>query len=298
MSKTEKQKKKYSYEQRRKRIISIVCVILAALFLLWTVAGSMLFTFGEEGINTGEASSVQSQETPSRMRGIWVATVANVDYPTKPSVSPEVLKAEADIAIRDCYDMGMNAIFLQVRPAADALYASDYFPWSRYLTGTQGKAPEDGFDPLAYWVEKAHERGIELHAWINPYRITSSSADWNRLSADNPAKGAYNDYVVKFKNNYYFDPGQPAVRDLITAGAVEIVEKYNVDGIHFDDYFYPEEQSGAVFQDRDTYAAYGNGMSLADWRRENVNQLIKCIHIFMVWPACHDGRYILRTKLL
>ena len=94
MSKTEKQKKKYSYEQRRKRIISIVCVILAALFLLWTVAGSMLFTFGEEGINTGEASSVQSQETPSRMRGIWVATVANVDYPTKPSVSPEVLKAE------------------------------------------------------------------------------------------------------------------------------------------------------------------------------------------------------------
>lgn len=292
MAKNEKNNGKNAYEQRRKWMISIVCIILAALFLLWTVAGTMLFTFGEETAAVDETSgSLQTERTPSRMRGIWVATAANLDYPTRPSASPEALKAEADIVIRDCYDMGMNAIFLQVRPAADAFYPSAYFPWSRYLTGTQGQAPDDDFDPLAYWVEKAHERGIELHAWINPFRITSSSSDWNRLSWNNPAKGAWNDYVIRFNGNYYFDPGQPAVRDLITAGAAEIVENYDVDGIHFDDYFYPELNSGASFNDAASYAAYGSGMSLADWRRDNINQLIRQVNdaVHAADPHCVFG---------
>ena len=293
MSKIEKRKTKNSYEQRRRRMISIVCIILAGLFLLWTVAGTMLFSFGEEREETNRSSAVKAQSAGSstELRGIWVSTVGNLDYPTKPSVSPEALKAEADIVIRDCYDMGMNAIFLQVRPAADAFYPSAYYPWSRYLTGTQGTAPEDGFDPLAYWVERAHERGIELHAWINPYRITTSSSDWDRLSSNNPAKGAWNDYVVKFNGNYYFDPGQPAVRDLITAGVKEIVENYDVDGIHFDDYFYPDETSGNSFNDAGTYAAYGNGMSRADWRRDNINQQIRQVNdtVHAVDPHCVFG---------
>lgn len=292
MAKIEKRKERNQYEQRRKRIISIVCIVLAAMFLLWTVAGTMLFTFGQETEGVASQGTTQTEEKiPSRMRGIWVCTVGNLDYPTRPSTSPEALKAEADVVIRDCYDMGMNTIFLQVRPAADAFYRSNYYPWSRYLTGTQGVAPDDGFDPLAYWVEKAHERGIELHAWINPYRITTSSSDWNRMSEDNPAKGAWNDYVIRYNGNYYFDPGQPAVRDLITAAATEIVENYKVDGIHFDDYFYPDPSSGAAFNDAGSYAAYGNGMSLADWRRENVNQLIKQVNhsVHAANPNCVFG---------
>ena len=321
MAKKGRKKTKKDYEARRKRLISAVCIALAAMFLIWTVAGTMLFSFGVEeeprevsaapAEQTGNVSPFEAREkealaeapeasvmasgqtavTASELRGIWVSTVANLDYPTVPSTSPQALKAEADIVIHDCYEMGMNAIFLQVRPAADAFYRSAYFPWSRYLTGQQGLEPEDGFDPLAYWVEKAHERGIELHAWINPYRITTSSSDWDRLSWNNPAKGAWNDYVVRFNGNYYFDPGQPAVRDLITAAAVEIVQNYNVDGIHFDDYFYPEQTSSAAFNDTGTYAAYGNGMNLADWRRENVNQLIRQVNdaVHTADPHCVFG---------
>ena len=281
MAKKERKKTRRDYEARRKRIISIVCIALAAMFLIWTVAGTMLFSFANEGSSPDQpAPAPQQSEISSELRGIWVCTVSNIDYPTVPSVSPEALKAEADTVIHDCYELGMNAIFLQVRPASDAIYKSAYFPWSRYLTGQQGTAPEDDFDPLAYWVEKAHERGIELHAWINPFRVAQSSSEWKRLSEDNPALGAYNDYVIQCGGGYYFDPGQPAVRGLIIDGVKEIVENYNVDGIHFDDYFYPDQTSsaGSVFHDQDAYQAYGNGMDLAEWRRENINQLIRKVY--------------------
>lgn len=213
--------------------------------------------------------------TPSasgEMRGVWVSSVYNLDYPSSPTTDPDKLKAEADEILDNCVKWGLNAVFLQVRPSGDALYKSDLFPWSKYLTGSVGTAPQGGFDPLGYWVEAAHKRGLELHAWINPYRITrSKDTEWNSLPNTHPAK-MNPDWVVKYSDgNYYFDPGIPEVRDLVTRGAVEIVQNYDVDGLHMDDYFYP----GTDFNDAATYQKYGSSFSnIADFRRDSVNQLV------------------------
>lgn len=213
--------------------------------------------------------------TPSaseEMRGVWVSSVYNLDYPASPTTDPDKLKAEADEILDNCVKWGLNAVFLQVRPSGDALYKSDLFPWSKYLTGSVGTAPQDGFDPLEYWVEAAHKRGLELHAWINPYRITrSKDTEWNSLPSTHPAK-MNPDWVVKYSDgNYYFNPGIPEVRDLVTRGAVEIVQNYDVDGLHMDDYFYP----GTDFNDAATYQKYGSSFSnIADFRRDSVNQLV------------------------
>ncbi len=212
--------------------------------------------------------------TPAKeisFRAAWVSTVYHLDYPSQPTVSAQTLQAEAQQIIQNAKEMGLTALILQVRPSSDALYPSDIFPWSRYLTGTQGTAPENEFDPLAYWVQQAHAAGLELHAWINPYRITTGKeAEWNSLAAEHPAK-LHPDWVVVYDENYYWNPGLPEVRQLVIDGAMEIVNRYDVDGIHLDDYFYP----GQDFQDGETYAAYGGAFDdLGDWRRENVNQLI------------------------
>lgn len=213
--------------------------------------------------------------TPSasgEMRGVWVSSVYNLDYPSSPTTDPDKLKAEADEILDNCVKWGLNAVFLQVRPSGDALYKSDLFPWSKYLIGSVGTAPQGGFDPLGYWVEAAHKRGLELHAWINPYRITrSKDTEWNALPSTHPAK-MNPDWVVKYSDgNYYFDPGIPEVRDLVTRGAVEIVQNYDVDGLHMDDYFYP----GTDFNDAATYQKYGSSFSnIADFRRDSVNQLV------------------------
>lgn len=213
--------------------------------------------------------------TPSasgEMRGVWVSSVYNLDYPSSPTTDSDKLKAEADEILDNCVKWGLNAVFLQVRPSGDALYKSDLFPWSKYLTGSVGTAPQGGFDPLGYWVEAAHKRGLELHAWINPYRITrSKDTEWNALPSTHPAK-MNPDWVVKYSDgNYYFNPGIPEVRDLVTRGAVEIVQNYDVDGLHMDDYFYP----GTDFNDAATYQKYGSSFSnIADFRRDSVNQLV------------------------
>lgn len=206
------------------------------------------------------------------MRGVWVASVYNLDYPISPTTNNEMLKREADKILNDAYDMGLNAVFLQVRPSADALYKSNLFPWSKWLTGKNGTACDNDFDPLKYWTEQAHLRGIELHAWINPYRITKSGSEYDNLALNSPAK-LNPTYVVKHTDgNYYFNPGIPEVRKLVVDGALEIVRNYDVDGIHMDDYFYPSTN----FSDGDTYKKYGTGFSsIDDWRRNNVDLLIK-----------------------
>ena len=208
------------------------------------------------------------------MRGVWVSSVYNLDYPSVQTTDAAALRREADAILDDCARWGINTVFLQVRPTSDALYDSDIFPWSRYLTGSQGTAPANNFDPLDYWIDGAHDRGIELHAWINPYRITRAGAtDWDDVSPDNPA-AEHPEWVIEYGGNYYYDPGLPAVREMVIEGAVEIARNYDVDGIHLDDYFYP----GTDFNDDATYARYGGGLSLADWRRDNVNQLVEGLH--------------------
>ncbi len=213
----------------------------------------------------------------SEMRGMWVATVLNIDYPSKPTANPDQLRTEALNALDKAQSLGLNAVFLQVRPAADALYKSDYFPWSKYLTGKQGTAPDNGFDPLSFWVEEAHKRGIQLHAWVNPYRITKKTAaepaqELKQLASTHPAR-LHPEWTVKHTDgNFYFNPGIPEVRQLVIDSSLELVTRYGVDGVHFDDYFYP----GKDFSDAATYSKYGKGFAnIDDWRRDNVNTLVR-----------------------
>lgn len=212
-----------------------------------------------------------AQPAQDGMRGVWVSSVANIDYPSQQGLSADQLKSEADTILNNIAAMGLNTVFLQVRPSADALYQSALFPWSRYVSGTTGQAPDGDFDVLAYWVEGAHSRGLQLHAWLNPYRITrDGKEELDALPETSPAK-QHPEWVVEYEGNYYFNPGLPAVQQLVVDGAAEIVRNYDVDGIHLDDYFYP----GTDFNDAAAYARYGDDFSdIGDWRRDNVNTLI------------------------
>ena len=176
-----------------------------------------------------------AQPAKDDMRGVWVASVHNIDFPSEQGMTADQLKAEADTELDNIAAMGLNTVFLQVRPSADALYPSELFPWSRYVSGTAGQAPDGSFDVLGYWVTAAHERGLQLHAWINPYRITIDGEDeWNAIPDSSPAK-QHPEWVIKYNDNYYFDPGIPAVQQLVVDGAAEIVKNYDVDGIHLDE---------------------------------------------------------------
>ena len=212
-----------------------------------------------------------AQPAQDGMRGVWVSSVANIDYPSQQGLSADQLKSEADTILNNIAAMGLNTVFLQVRPSADALYQSALFPWSRYVSGTAGQAPDGDFDVLAYWVEGAHSRGLQLHAWLNPYRITrDGKEELDALPETSPAK-QHPEWVVEYEGNYYFNPGLPAVQQLVVDGAAEIVRNYDVDGIHLDDYFYP----GTDFNDAAAYARYGDDFDdIGDWRRDNVNTLI------------------------
>lgn len=202
-----------------------------------------------------------------KMRGVWVSSVYNLDYPKKPTTDAAELRVMAEECVNKCKELGFNAVFLQVRPMSDALYKSEIFPTSAYLTGKQGINAANGFDTLNCWTELCHERGMELHAWINPYRAAAANTE---MSADNPAV-LYPELTVKYEDKLYYDPGEPRVRELIVSGAREIAQNYNVDGIHFDDYFYPS----ADFNDAASFKKYGNGKSKAEWRRENTEALIR-----------------------
>ena len=263
---------KNSYVRKRKRWLSVTALVIAIIFVVWTVATSLMSVWAADG-SSSSASGTVTKTSADDMRGIWVSTVMNLDYPSVKTTDAATLKSEADKILDNIKAMNMNTVFLQVRPCGDAFYKSDIFPWSSYISGTQGVAPAGGFDPLEYWVSAAHARGLELHAWINPYRITrGGDTEWNSLSADNPAKGDYADCVVKYSDgNYYYDPGKPKSVDLIVKGALEIVKNYDVDGIHMDDYFYP----GTSFNDDASWNSYGSGYSdKSAWRRDNVNKLV------------------------
>jgi uncharacterized lipoprotein YddW (UPF0748 family)/N-acetylmuramoyl-L-alanine amidase len=209
---------------------------------------------------------------PAGFRGVWVATVLNLDYPSQKGLSAAALRSEADAILNGALDMGFNAIVLQVRPTGDALYKSSIFPWSDVLTGEQGKEPPGGFDPLAYFIEGAHSRGMELHAWLNPYRIARNTQNVSGLSADNPARINPSWAVAHSDGHLYYDPGNPEVLEMILGGIREILDNYAVDGIHFDDYFYP----GRTFGDDASYRAHGGSFANKDeWRRDNINRLIR-----------------------
>lgn len=217
-----------------------------------------------------------AQESPARkreFRGVWIATVANIDWPSKPGLTVELQKSELIRILDDHKKTGMNAVMFQIRPAADAFYGKSRELWSRYLTGVQGKAPSPYYDPLEFAIIEAHKRGMELHAWFNPYRATMNLID----SHTNPQ------HITKQKPEWFFtyggkklfNPGIPEVRDYIVQIVLDVVRNYDIDGVHFDDYFYPYPEANQTIRDNETFYKYGvNFKNIEDWRRNNVDTLI------------------------
>ncbi len=216
-------------------------------------------------------------------RGVWVATVANIDWPSKPGLTTAQQKQELLALLDRAVQLKLNAIIFQVRPACDAMYASKIEPWSEYLTGKMGQAPWPRYDPLEFAVEEAHKRGLELHAWFNPYRAHHFQAK-SPISANHISRTRPN-LVRSYGKYLWLDPGDPAVQDYSLSVVMDVVKRYDVDGIHFDDYFYPYEEKGADGRDQDfpdeaSWKKFGaNGkLSRDDWRRANVNQFVERVY--------------------
>ena len=211
------------------------------------------------------------------VRGVWFSFI---DWEKMPS-EKKAFEQEVDAVMNKCLELGLNTIFVHARSHSDAMYQSNLYPWSRFITGTQGQYP--GYDPYKIFIDAAHKRGISFHAWVNPYRVTGHLNKWEQVCGRNPAKTymQHNSrWVLKNKNEYYMNPAIREVRVLIVEGVKEIVERYNVDGIHFDDYFYPEledAKAGKCF-DYKEYQLSKSNLSLEEWRKNNVNQLIKEVY--------------------
>lgn len=217
-------------------------------------------------------------------RAAWIATVSNINYPSSPSLSVEASQAELRALLDVAAAHRLNAVVFQVRPESDALYDSELEPWSRFLTGSQGGDP--GFDPLAYLIEQAHPMGIEVHAWVNPYRAKSSLSSTlapGHIALDQAG------YAYEYGSLLWMDPGAEPVQERTIDVVLDIVDRYDVDGIHFDDYFYPYP-NGEAFPDASTYAAYqdgGGALGRDDWRRDNVNALIEVLYESIVGTRDH-----------
>jgi uncharacterized lipoprotein YddW (UPF0748 family) len=216
-------------------------------------------------------------QTKAEFRGVWVATVTNIDWPSANNFSSDSQKVEF-IKLLDMHKAnGMNAVVMQIRPATDAFYPSPYEPWSEWLTGKQGQPPVPYYDPLEFMVTETHKRGMEFHAWMNPYRavfnVTTTAVSATHVTRLHP------DWFLTYGDKKYFDPGNKQVQQFVTNVVKDVVGRYDIDAIHFDDYFYPYRITGKEFPDEENYKLYGNGMSKDDWRRSNTDSIIKMLSI-------------------
>jgi uncharacterized lipoprotein YddW (UPF0748 family) len=217
----------------------------------------------------------QANQPKYEFRAVWIATVNNIDWPSNKNLSVDQQKQEFINMLDRQQQLGMNALIVQIRPSADAFYQSKYEPWSEFLTGRQGVAPSPFYDPLAFMIEETHKRGMEFHAWINPYRAVfspTSSVASNHITKQHP------EWFLKYGDKKYFNPGIPAVMHYLTNIVIDIIKRYDVDAIHMDDYFYPYRIAGKEFPDYQAYIQYGNGLSKDAWRRSNCDSVVKMIH--------------------
>lgn len=221
------------------------------------------------------------QNEKEQFRGVWISTVFNLDFPNQKNMSEEAYKANYRELLNNLENLNMNSVIFQVRPKGDAFYESDINPWSEYLTGKQGRSP--GWDPMAWMIEETHKRDMEFHAWFNPYRVTTGNQSIDSLSDDNWAKQNPQN-TFEFQNKIYLNPGEPEVIKHITDTVMEVVENYDIDAIHFDDYFYPNRSGNDIEKfytqvEKNTYDKYrGSFNSVSDWRRDNVDKLISGIN--------------------
>ena len=215
---------------------------------------------------------IAQQPQKPEFRAVWVATVDNIDWPDQPTTSSEIQKA-GFIKLLDMHKRnGMNAVIVQVRPCTDAFYPSPFEPWSQWLTGKQGLPPYPYYDPLAFMISETHKRRMEFHAWMNPYRavfnINNSSVAATHITKIHP------DWFLTYGDKKYFDPGNKEGQKYVTEVVTDVVNRYDVDAIHFDDYFYPYRIAGKEFPDDVKFRQYGNGLNKDDWRRSNVDSII------------------------
>ncbi|MEN8122515.1 MAG: family 10 glycosylhydrolase [Bacteroidota bacterium] len=213
------------------------------------------------------------------MRAVWIATVGNIDWPSKRGLSP-VQQRQEFIEILEMHKKNnMNAVVVQIRPSADAFYPSEYEPWSVWLTGTQGKAPDPYYDPLRFMIEETHNRCMEFHAWLNPYRVFTDTS--NIQMAENHIASKHPEWFVDYGHTRYFDPALPQTREFVCKVIGDVTKRYDIDAIHFDDYFYPYKIKGKEFPDSLSFENHNRGFSADkkdDWRRDNVNLVIKMLH--------------------
>lgn len=257
-------------------------IFLSALSLLVLI--SCVGSSGPRQLAAPDAvitAAPEAPPAPREFRAAWVASVANIDWPSRAGLPVAQQQAEIITLLNLAQSLNLNAIVLQVRPSADALYPSSLEPWSEYLTGTQGKAPEPFYDPLKMWIDQAHQRGLELHAWLNPYRARHSSAKSplasNHLANTQPVA------VKKYGDALWMDPAEPVAAQRTLDVVADLVRRYDLDGIHIDDYFYPYPIPGAGGTDLDfpdepawqRYLAAQGTAKRDDWRRQQVNQLIE-----------------------
>ena len=239
----------------------------------------LLAVVGARAATTYVPANISPPPVAREFRGAWVASVNNIDWPSRPALTTEQQKQELLAILDRCQSLKLNVVILQVRPACDALYASKLEPWSEYLTGTQGKAPSPFWDPLEFAVAQAHARGLELHAWFNPFRARHSSGTVlaaNHVSKTHPA------LVKTYGTHLWLDPGLPEVHDYSARVILDVVQRYDIDGVHIDDYFYPYREKDAAkkdlpFPDWASWKAYqssSGNLSRDDWRRDNVNRFI------------------------
>ncbi|WP_138493053.1 family 10 glycosylhydrolase [Paenibacillus pinistramenti] len=240
-----------------------------------------VITLTSPGWTSGSSNSSGSSGTSDELaasnslRGAWIASVSNLDWPSSASRGNESKQKQEFTAQLDKLQAeGINAVFVQVRPSADALYPSSLVPWSQVLTGTPGKDP--GYDPLAFMIEEAHKRGMEFHAWFNPFRVTTSGTDTSKLAAASVAR-EHPAWIVKESGKLFLNPGIPDARQHIIDVIMEVVNNYDIDGVHLDDYFYPsDETTSNPFDDSAAFKAYNTGgfKTKADWRRSNINTFV------------------------
>ncbi|MGI8906895.1 MAG: family 10 glycosylhydrolase [Candidatus Sumerlaeaceae bacterium] len=217
---------------------------------------------------------------PREFRGVWVATMANIDWPSQRGLPAPQQQNELRAIFDKAKALRLNAVIFQVRPMCDAFYVSSIEPWSVFLTGQQGKAPEPAYDPLEFAIQEAHKRGLELHAWFNPYR---AGLVQNATFAPTHVSNTHPDLVKRYGKHLWLDPGQKAVQDYSLSVILDVAKRYDVDGIHFDDYFYPyreKDSAGKLLEFPDdaswsTYQSGGGNMSRDDWRRSNVDTLVE-----------------------
>ena len=231
----------------------------------------------------------QTMSANYEFRGVWIATVDNIDWPSKGMTDVESQKAEFIRQLDMHQKNGMNAVVVQVRPAADAFYPSPYEPWSQWLTGVQGRAPSPFYDPLEFMIDEAHKRGMEFHAWCNPYRANFSIG--NTSIASNHITRVHPEWFLTYGDAKYFDPANKQTQEFVVNVVRDIVQRYDIDAIHMDDYFYPYRIAGKEFPDESIYRRSGTNLSKADWRRSNVDSIIRKISnaIKKIKPYCKFG---------